>query len=335
MKNLITDIPGLLVGNAHDETVKTGVTAIICEAPCIASVQVLGGAPGTRETDLLEPHNTVETVDAIVLSGGSAFGLDACSGVQAHLHAAGRGFAVGPHRIPIVPGAILFDLINGGNKDWGNTPPYRALGLRAAELASRDFDIGSVGAGHGALIAGMKGGLGSASTMTASGHRVGALVAVNAIGSATMGDTGRFWAAPFEQGHEFGGLGWPNGQVDPGMPVKFRDAPANTNTTIAVVATDAKLTKAQAKRLAISAHDGFAKALWPSHTAFDGDIVFALATGHSSQPALDQFIDLCAAASSTMARAIARGVHAASTADNDLYPTWRAMFGQSDGTGKS
>lgn len=325
-RNLITDVTGLTVGNAGDPLLKSGVTAVLCDPPAIAAVQVLGGAPGTRETDLLEPHNTVQTVDALVLSGGSAFGLDAASGVQAALREMGRGFAVGPLRVPIVPAAILFDLINGGNKDWGQFPPYRELGYEAARSASPDFATGSAGAGTGALTATFKGGLGSASTRLASGVTVGALVAVNALGSATIGGTRHFWAAPFEENAEFGGLGVPAPfpQSARDVRIKFREQTVpGSNTTIAVIATDAVLSKAEAKRLAIAAHDGFARALWPAHTPLDGDLVFALATGASgNKPETADFIDLGAAAAATMARAIARGVHDAAAAENDLLPAW-------------
>lgn len=324
-RNLITDVAGLSVGNASDEKLKSGVTAVICDEPATAAVQVLGGAPGTRETDLLEPHNTVSAINALVLSGGSAFGLDAASGVQAALRRRGVGFEVGPHRIPIVPGAILFDLINGGDKDWGLYPPYRELGFQAAEAAARDFAIGTAGAGTGALVAGLKGGLGSASSILPDGVAVGALVAVNAMGAVTVGGTRSFWASPFEIGDEFGGLGMPHPLPEGASDVrlKFRERNEGANTTIAIIATDATLTKAEAKRLAISAHDGFARAIWPAHTAMDGDLVFALATGaNATKPAGDDFIGLCAAAASTMARAIARGVHAATAAPGDLFPVW-------------
>jgi L-aminopeptidase/D-esterase-like protein len=327
-RNLITDVAGLLVGNASDAQLKSGVTAILCEEPAVAGVQVLGGAPGTRETDLLEPHNTVETVNAIVLSGGSAFGLDAASGVQAALREKGVGFAVAGFTIPIVPAAILFDLANGGDKQWGRYPPYRELGHEAANAAGRDFSIGTHGAGTGALVAGCKGGLGSASTLMPNGVTVGALAAVNAVGAVTVGGTRHFWAAPFEIGDEFGGLGLPSPLPADAAQVrlKFRDRQRDTslrNTTIAVIATDAVLTKAAAKRLAVSAHDGFARAIWPAHTPMDGDLVFALATGRSGvAPSGDEAIDVFAAAASTMARAIARGVFAATPAPGDLFPTW-------------
>lgn len=328
-RNLITDVAGLLVGQATHARIKTGVTAIVCERPATASVQVLGGAPGTRETDLLAPHNTVETVDAVVLSGGSAFGLDAASGVADWLVDQGRGFAVGPHRVPIVPSAILFDLINGGDKDWGRNPPYRALGTLAAQSASADFAIGSHGAGAGALTAGLKGGLGSAScVLEQPAITVGALAAVNALGSVTIGEGPHFWASPFEVDGEFGDLGpphpWPADAAE--IRVKFRDetgARAPANTTIGVIATDARLSKAQCQRLAIAAHDGLARAIWPAHTPMDGDCVFALSTGTTEVPDDPNFtIDLSAAAAATMARAIARGVYAAHQEPDDLFVCW-------------
>lgn len=325
-RNLITDVAGLSVGNAEDHRLKSGVTAIVCDPPATAAVQVLGGAPGARETDLLEPHNTVQTVDAIILSGGSAFGLDAASGAQAALKEMGRGFAIGPHRVPIVPAAILFDLINGGDKDWGQFPPYRELGYEAVRKADLSFSTGSAGAGTGALTATFKGGLGSASIVLPNGITVGALVAVNALGSATVGGTRHFWAAPFEKQEEFGGLGLPHPLPADASDVRTKlgaNQSAAANTTIAVIATDAVLTKAEAKRLAIAAHDGFSRAIWPAHTPLDGDLIFALATGASGRTLeLPDFLDLGAAAAATMARAIARGVHDATPAENDPLPCW-------------
>jgi L-aminopeptidase/D-esterase-like protein len=324
-RNLITDVAGLKVGNAQDARLKSGVTVLLCEYPAVASVQVLGGAPGTRETDLLEPHNSVEAINAVALSGGSAFGLDAASGVQAALREKGIGFEVGGFRVPIVPAAILFDLKNGGDKAWGRYPPYRELGYEAVQAAGERFSIGTAGAGTGALTAGLKGGLGSASVILGSGITIGALAAVNALGSATISRTRHFWAAPFEIGDEFGSLGYPSPMPKDASDIllKFRDRHAGANTTIAVIATDAVLTKAAAKRLAIAAHDGFARAIWPSHTPMDGDLVFALATGRSGKALeADDAIDLYAAAGATMARAIARGVYAATPAEDDLFPVW-------------
>jgi L-aminopeptidase/D-esterase-like protein len=325
-RNLITDIAGLSVGNASDPVLKSGVTVVICDEPAVAGIQVLGGAPGTRETDLLEPHNLVEAINAVVLSGGSAFGLDAASGVQSALRERGIGLEVRGMHIPIVPAAILFDLANGGNKDWGRYPPYRELGYEAAQTASRDFAIGTAGAGTGALSAGLKGGLGSASTRLDSGITVAALVAANPTGTVTVGRTRHFWAAPFEIGDEFGGLGLPSPFPADAqdLSIKYRDMMrAGANTTIAIVATDAVLTKAAAKRLAIAAHDGFARAIWPAHTPVDGDLVFGLATGASGvTPAPDTAVDLYAAAGATMARAIARAIFAATPAEGDLLPVW-------------
>ena len=329
-RNLITDVPGLRVGNASDERLKSGVTVVVCDEPAVAGVQVLGGAPGTRETDLLEPHNSVATVNAIVLSGGSAFGLDAASGTQAALREAGVGFLVRGNRIPIVPAAILFDLANGGDKDWGRYPPYRELGYDATQAASLDFAIGTAGAGTGALTAGLKGGLGSASNVLDSGITIGALAAVNATGSVTVGRGRHFWAAPFEIGDEFGGLGYPSSMPPEARKIllKFRDKSVGANTTIAVIATDAIFTAAAAKRLAIAAHDGFARAIWPAHTPADGDLVFALATGASGKELSgDDAIDLYAAAGATMARAIARAVYAATPAGGDIMPVWSMRQG--------
>ena len=329
-QNALTDIAGLKVGNAGDERLRSGVTVVLPDEPVTASVMVLGGAPGTRETDLLDPHNSVEKVHALVLSGGSAFGLDAAAGVQAALREQGRGFAIGPHVIPIVPAAILFDLANGAPKDWGRFPPYRDLGYEAAQTASAHVSTGSVGAGLGALTATVKGGLGTASALLDDGTTVAALVAANPVGSPLVGGTRHFWAAPFEIGAEFGGLGLPAPLPEDadGLRIKFRDMRMEgiENTTIAVIATDAALTKAECKRLAVAAHDGFARAIWPVHTPLDGDLVFSLATGSRPRPRSgDAFIDLCAAASATMARAIARGIHDASPADGDLYPAWRTL----------
>lgn len=340
--NSLIDVAGLTVGNAGDVRLKSGVTVVIADEPAVASVHVMGGAPGTRDTDLLAADQTVERIDAVVLSGGSAFGLDAASGAQAFLREQGRGFAVGPVRVPIVPGAILFDLLNGGNKDWGRYPPYRDLGYRAAAAATTEhLTLGSNGAGLGATTATLKGGLGSASVRLASGATVAALVAVNAVGSATVGDTGHFWAAPFEIGAEFGGFGLPSPLPSDAAVPRLKGAIRGAeeaalappgpdlggNTTIALIATDAILTKAEAKRLAIMAHDGMARALYPAHTPFDGDLVFTMSTGRIrlADPLAD-FVDLGIAAGDVLARAIARGVYEARPTAGDLIPAWRQRF---------
>ncbi len=328
-RHLITDVGGLLVGNSGDRRLKSGVTVVKGTAPFVAACQVLGGAPGTRETDTMEPHNVLNHFDAIALAGGSAFGLDAASGVQAALRQEGRGVKVRSHLVPIVPAAIIFDLANGGDKEWGIYPPYRDLGFEATRTAAAEFQLGTSGAGIGALTAGLKGGLGSASCVLPSGVTVGALAVVNPVGSVTVGRTRHFWAAPFEIGNEFGGLGLPHPLPADAGDIRWKFAsgsPAGANTTIAVIATDAVLSKAQAKRLAISAHDGFARAIWPSHSQADGDIVFAIATGKAGRQVDDlAFMDLCAIAGSTMARAIARGVHAAAPEPEDLMPVWSAV----------
>lgn len=319
-RNAITDISGLRVGNAQDDALKSGATVLVGDAPFTASVHIMGGAPGTRETDLLAPDKSVPAVDALVLSGGSAFGLDACSGVVDGLRAAGRGFAVHNVRVPLVPGAILFDLVNGGDKDWAENP-YRALGREAFNAASQVFDIGSVGAGTGAMTAMLKGGLGTASLVLPDGTTVGALVGVNPVGAVTTpGDT-HFYAAPFEIDGEFGGKG-PDPRSGLGRTFDSRKAPAmaaHGNTTIAIVATDAALSKADCQRIAVAAHDGMGRAIVPAHTPFDGDLVFAAATGTGGKGDVTL---IGHAASLCLARAIARGVYAARPAAGDLLPCW-------------
>lgn len=323
-RNLITDVPGLRVGNAQHHGLKSGVTVLTADAPFVASCHVMGGAPGSRETDLLAPENSVEHVDALVLSGGSAFGLDAASGVMAALRAAGRGFEARGFRVPIVPAAILFDLANGGDKDWGKSP-YTMLGAEAFENAADDFALGTAGAGTGATVSGLKGGLGSASFITEAGHTVGALVAANALGQVTVADSRHFWAAPFEQGDEFGGAGASAETGVLGLPVAKPEP--GSNTTIAIVATDAALSKAQAKRMAVAAHDGIARACVPAHTPWDGDLVFAVSTG--SRPLTDAVLHpaiLGHAAALCLARAVARGVFHATADPKDMLPTWADRF---------
>ena len=318
--NLITDVAGLSVGQAADEAAKSGVTVVVGDAPMVAGVHVMGGAPGTRETDLLRPDAIVEGVDALVLSGGSAFGLAAADGVVAGLRADGRGFMAAGHLVPIVPAAILFDLANGGDKAWTETP-YPALGRAAYAVRSASFALGSHGAGCGATVAGMKGGTGSASAVLPSGATVGALVAVNALGQVTVGDSPHFWAAPFEEADEFGGRGGATGKAPPPRTKRGLGG----NTTIAIVATDLSLTKAQATRMATAAHDGIARAIVPSHTPMDGDLVFACATGQreTSEPDL---LMLGHAAATCLARAIARGVYAARADKGDVFPAYADMF---------
>ncbi|WP_149587303.1 P1 family peptidase [Tabrizicola flagellatus] len=321
--NLITDVPGLRVGNADDARLCSGVTVLTADRPFVAAVHVMGGAPGTRETDLLAPDRMVQEVDAIFLSGGSAFGLDAGTGIMQALREAGRGFVVGPVAVPIVPGAIVFDLLNGGEKDW-QTSPYPDLGRRAFDAAACDFALGTAGAGYGAMTGNLKGGLGSASCVLPSGLTVGALVVVNALGQATVGETPHFWAAPWEEGAEFGGLG-PAPRIPQEAPLPRKRL--GEATTIAIVATDAALTKAEAQRMATAAHDGMARALVPSHTPLDGDLIFSVATG--ARPLQDPLTDsfqLGHAAATCLARAIARAIYFARPGPQDLQPTWTTRF---------
>lgn len=327
-KNLLTDVAGLRVGNAQDQRLKSGVTVVTSDAPFVASVHVMGGAPGTRETDLLAPDKTVPAVDALVLSGGSAFGLAACDGVADGLRQIGRGFAVGPAIVPIVPGAILFDLVNGGDKAWEENP-YPGLGRAALDAISDDFELGSVGAGTGAMDGMVKGGLGSASLCLADGTTVAALMAVNPVGSVTTPGMKHFWAAPYEMAGEFGGVGPDprSGLVAPDQSRKMGLIAGalqdHTNTTIGIVATDAALTKAQCHRLAVAAHDGMARAIQPSHSPFDGDLLFAAATGTGQTVDDAQLAQIGHAAAVCVARAITRGVFEATSEPGDLLPTWK------------
>ncbi|MCA1362517.1 P1 family peptidase [Bradyrhizobium sp. IC3069] len=332
MKNLLTDIAGVRVGHAEDPKVGSGATAIIFDSPAIAAIDVRGGGPGTREDALLDLANTVERVDAIALSGGSAFGLDTGGGVQAWLAEQGRGHRVREALIPIVPGAILFDLLNGGDKAWGRFSPYRDLGYAAATAAtSADFALGSAGAGFGATTATFKGGLGSASAATPSGIKVAAIVAVNAVGSVTVGNGPWFWAAPFEVDGEFGGRGLPDKFTEDMLRMRIKGGPAASareNTTIGAVVTNAALTKPQAKRLAMIAHTGFARAIYPVHAPTDGDVLFAAATCETPIEPLVGLTELGTIAANVVARAIARGVYSATALPfPGAQAAWKDRFG--------
>lgn len=340
MRNCLTDIAGLRVGHAHDETLRSGVTAVIFDRPAIAAASLLGGAPAVRDTALLSLDNAVERVDAIVLSGGSVYGLDATAGLHAAWRRDGWGLAGTAPRsvnVPVVVQASLFDLSNGGAKDWSGPSPYPGLGECAASGATPSTSpLGSIGAGFGATTATLRGGLGAASSRTPQGHTVAVLVAVNAVGSTTLADSRYFWAAPFERDGEFGGAGWPH-PLPPDLDrlrVKQPDAWGTaatappTGTVIGVVATDASLTPAQAHRLAIAAQDGLARAILPTHLARDGDVMFAASTEAIPLGAdRDTFTELCLAATLTTARAIARGVHAASPSPGPgCPPSWSERF---------
>jgi len=332
-RNLITDVPGILVGQAEDWGAFTGTTVVLAEEPATAAVDVRGGAPGSRETELLAPETLLDRIDAVVLSGGSAFGLDAAAGVMEWLAAAGRGFAVGSTvrssaiRVPIVPAAILFDLGFPGRHAWTGEPPYRALGRAAVTAAAKDFALGSAGAGLGATAGRLKGGVGSASLRLGDGATVGAIVAVNSWGATVRPDCGRFWAADLALA----------GEIDPqptipDVGVDLEDlsgcgaaAPA-ANTTIAVVATDTPLDKRGCRRLAIMAQDGLARAIRPAHTPFDGDTVFALSTGEGSVPEPADLLKLGNAAADCLARAIMRALVAAVPLGG--FPSWRQLWGR-------
>lgn len=311
LRNLITDVAGLRVGNTHDEKLRSGVTVLLSDEPMTASVDVRGGATCTRDAHILEPEGTVQEVNGIVLSGGSSFGLDATTGAQSYLRERNIGFQIRTARVPIVPQAILFDLLNGGDKDWGKHPPYRDLAYDACEAAGEDFALGTVGAGYGATTVIHKGGLGSASQRLEDGTTVAALAAVNPVGSVTWGDTRHFLAAPMEQNGEFGGHGWPAELPPDAHHVRFKGNPGE-NTTLVVVATDAALDRLMLKRLAVMAQTGFARAIYPVHTPLDGDVVFAVSAG--KRQIADPIRDLArigAAAANATARAIARGVYEA------------------------
>jgi L-aminopeptidase/D-esterase-like protein len=331
VKNLLTDIPGVRVGHADDRKLGSGVTAIIFDKPAVAAIDVRGGGPGTREESALRPESTVDTINGIALSGGSALGLDAAGGVQAWLAEQGRGFRIRDAVIPIVPGAICFDLLNGGDKAWGRFPPYRDLGYAAAKAAGAEFALGSVGAGLGATTANLKGGVGSASAKTGSGAAVAALAVVNAVGSVTVGDGPWFWAAPFEISGEYGGRGLPQSFTPDMLALRIKGGPAATateNTTLALVVTDAILTKPQAKRLAMIAQTGMARAIYPVHAPLDGDVVFAAATCDQPIDPVVGLTELGMIAANVLARAIARGVHEASRLlFPGALPSWKDRFG--------
>jgi L-aminopeptidase/D-esterase-like protein len=331
-RNLITDVPGILVGQAEDRALITGTSVVLAERPAVAAVDVRGGAPGTRETELLAAEALVERIDAVVLSGGSAFGLDAAGGVMEWLAAAGRGFRVGSTlrtpeiRVPIVPAAILFDLGFPGRMPWTGAPPYRELGHRAAAAASKDFALGNAGAGLGARAGKLKGGVGSASLVLADGGTVGALVAVNSWGAVVRPDCGRFWTAELAR----------PGEIDaqppvPAIPFDLEDfsqcraALPGASTTIAVVATDTALDKAGCRRLAVMAQDGLARAIRPIHTPFDGDSVFALATGTRPPADAAALSRLGSAAADCLARAVMRALTAAEPLGG--VPSWRQRWG--------
>jgi L-aminopeptidase/D-esterase-like protein len=330
-RNLITDVAGLKVGQAADKKFRTGVSVLLTDERAVCACDVRGGAPGTRETDALEAENLVEAVDAVVLSGGSVYGLAAADGAAAWLGARGRGFAMADRPdvppSPVIPAAILFDLANGGDKAWGEDPPYRALGKAAVAAASDGFELGTAGAGYGAMAGVLKGGIGSASVVSGDGMTVGAIVAVNCWGSVIAPGGRTFWAAPYEIGAEFGGLGAVGLTAGPDDWGLAKTAAEARNTTIACVATDVALTPAQAKRVAVMAQDGLARAIRPVHAPFDGDVVFALSTARRPMPdAADLTVArLGALAADTLARAVARAVFEATPWPDASVACWREL----------
>ncbi len=285
-RDCFTDVPGLRVGHAHDDRARTGVTVILPDHPVTMAVDVRGGGPATRETDALAPHSLVERVHALVLSGGSLFGLAAADAVVVALSQAGVGLAAGPLPLPVVPAACLFDMGNGGDKTW-TEPPHRALGRAALAAAAVPDASGRIGAGFGAMAGGVPGGIGSAS-VSAHGLTVGAIVAVNSFGTVYAGEP-------------------PAGDV--ALP-KLRAAAglAAQSTCIGAVATTAPLTRAQAQRVAMMAHDGLARAIRPIHTPFDGDTLFALSTGAADGVDPVTLAILGTLAADAVARAVRRAV---------------------------
>lgn len=330
-RNLITDVVGLSVGNAEDLDALTGTTVLLPAADALAVVDVRGGAPGSRETAVLGLESMGARINAIMLTGGSVFGLDAASAVTRILAKRGVGFRFGaqPVPCPVVPAAVLFDVSNGGRKWPEGDPPYLRLGTAALEAAGADFQLGNHGAGMGAVAGQLKGGLGSASAQW-NGYTVGALVAVNSVGSCGRPGTQRLWAEDYAIGEEMGTLrpsGGTAASLDPFHGSKFPPKPYS-NTTIAVVATDALLSRGEAQRFAIMAGDGMARAIRPIHTPYDGDTVFALSTGGKAVPPADSAYltgALGGIAADTLARAIGRALWEAKSIGS--WRSYRDAFG--------
>jgi L-aminopeptidase/D-esterase-like protein len=309
-RNSLADVRGLTVGNAADPVVRSGVTVVLTERACLAAADVRGGAPAVIGPESLAPGGLIDRVDGVFLSGGSSFGLEAGAGLMNWLAVRGRGFGDWGPKIPIVVGAILFDLLNGGDKGWGEIPPYRNLARTAAEGAAAEFSLGNAGAGLGAMAGPYKGGLGTASAFDPStGVTVAALVAANPVGSPAMPGSPTLWAWHLEHDAEWGGQPLPLRQTGHAFETKRR---LGQSTTIGVVATDAALDRNQLQRLATMAQDGYTIAVRPIHTPFDGDTVFALATGDVVLPnRADALLRLGGIAADVVARATARGVYEA------------------------
>ncbi|MEZ5961020.1 MAG: P1 family peptidase [Hyphomonadaceae bacterium] len=328
--NSLSDVAGLSIGCAEDANALTGVTVVVPDTRAVCGVDVRGGGPGTRETDALAPENLVDAIDALVLSGGSVYGLAAADGVAAAMGAEGRGFALidlpGVPRSPVIPAAILYDLANGGAKAWGDVPPYNALGRKAYAARGKSVPLGNAGAGIGAVAGALKGGQGSASIVSQNGVTVAALVCVNSWGSTTLPNQRAFWAQPFEINGEFGAVA-PVAQsfdAEDWGGAKFNPQP-RANTTIACVATDAALTPPEARRVAQMASAGLARAVRPVFAPFDGDVVFALSTAahELSEPRALSIARLGALAADCLSRAIARGVYEAESVGP--HRAWRDL----------
>lgn len=292
-----TCVPGIRIGHAHEAAVLTGVTLIVPDAPVVMAVDVRGGGPGTRETDALDPSALVERVHGLALAGGSVFGLAAADELALRLSAAGIGLDIGAGlpRVPVVPAAILFDLGNGGDKNWEGDPPYRRLARAAFAALGQNDASGPIGAGHGARAGSRRGGIGSTGAMLSSGHHIGALIAVNSFGEAHQG-------AP------------PDGAVPmPKLRARAAAMPTSSingagNTCIGAIATDAPLTRAQARRVAMMAHDGLARAIRPIHTPFDGDSLFVMSTATEGTSDNVAIAEIGTIAADLVARAVRRAV---------------------------
>ncbi|WP_406133640.1 P1 family peptidase [Streptomyces zaomyceticus] len=338
----ITDVPGLRVGHARvaGDGALSGTTVVLAPVGgVVAAVDVRGGGPGTRETDALDPRNVVRRIDAVVLTGGSAYGLDSAAGVMAWLEERRRGVRVGPdpsHVVPVVPAACVFDLGRGGDF---TARPDASTGRAAVEAADASGDhahveTGAVGAGTGAVVGGLRGGVGTASVVLESGITVGALVVVNAVGSAVDPATGALYGSYYDGGRpSFPGAAVHGAAVRRLAAAREAAAPPPLNTTLAVVATDAVLTRAQAQKVAGTAHDGIARALRPVHLMNDGDTVFALATGARELPegpgplALNEVL---AAGADLVTRAIVRAVLAAPggrRGPGGDFPSYSELYG--------
>ncbi|MGW0766601.1 P1 family peptidase [Streptomyces sp. NPDC002676] len=334
----LTDVAGLRVGHAtrRGDGWLTGTTVVLApEGGVVAAVDVRGGGPGTKETDALDPRNVVQKIDAVVLTGGSAYGLDAASGVMAWLEEQGRGVRVGAEPtqvVPVVPAACVFDLGRGGDfrARPGAETGRAAVEAAAASAPGARVPQGCVGAGTGATAGQLKGGVGTASTVLDSGITVAALVVANAAGAVVDPETGALYGEFFQ-----GRVEYPQERVHEAARRRLaetadRNAPPPLNTTLAVVATDADLTRAQAQKLAGTAHDGIARAVRPVHLLHDGDTVFALATGtRPLDPAPSALNDILAAGADAVTRAIVRAVRAAESVDGPggVWPSYEELYG--------